>query len=176
MGPTIATNATVGLVASQLISAGASLTSGIRIQAVFWPAVPYFVLRPTAHKITDILVRVDFDFHIETPWYCSDADGTYSVYLFLFLDSQGHLMASVDGVWFTYNGGGPFCTGAITDGLNASVPGVISKVKPLLAAAIAPVGNAKFKNLYLLPGNGTKTAGAFFQDASADTALCLVPA
>ena len=145
MGPTIATNATVGLVASQLISAGASLTSGIRIQAVFWPAVPYFVLRPTAHKITDILVRVDFDFHIETPWYCSDADGTYSVYLFLFLDSQGHLMASVDGVWFTYNGGGPFCTGAITDGLNASVPGVISKVKSLLAAAIAPVGNAKFK-------------------------------
>lgn len=175
LGAAIATNATVGLVATQLINAGASLTSGIRVQGVPWVGVPYFITRPLAHKITDMLVRVDFDFHIETPWFCSDADGTYSVYLFFFLDSAHHLQASVDGVWFTYNGGGPFCTGTITKGLNASVNGVIKQVQPILAAAIKPAAGVSFKNLYLLPGDGHKAAGVFNQDASLNTALALVP-
>ena len=33
-----------------------------------------------------------------------------------------------------------------------------------------------FKNLYFLPGNGTKTSGVFLQNASNDLALGLIPA
>ena len=176
LGPQIATNATTGLVATQLVNAGASLTSTIRVQGVFWPLVPYFFQHPAAHKLTDMLVRVDFDFHIETPWYSSDADGTISVYLFLFLDSKHHLQGHVDGTWFAYDGGGPFCTGKISDGLKAALPNVSKQVKPILAQAIAQAAGISFKNLYFLPGNGTKTAGVFLQNASNDLALGLVPA
>ena len=176
LGPQIATNATTGLVASQLINAGASLTSKIRVQGVLWPAVPYFIQHPFAHKLDQMLVRVDFDFHIETPWYCSDADGTISLYLFLFLDSQGHLQGNVDGSWFQYDGGGPFCTGHITAGLNAAMPGVVAQVKPILKKALAQAAGIKFKTLYFLPGNGTKAPGVFQQNASNDLALGLLVA
>lgn len=174
LGPQIGSNATTGLVASQLIAAGASLTSNIRVQGVLWPAVPYFNQHPTAHKKNNMLVRADFDFHIETPWYCSDADGTISVYLFLFLDGQGHLRGSVDGTWFQYNGGGPFCTGHITAGLNAAMPKVASQVAPILQQALAEAAGFKFSLLYFLPGNGTKAPGVFQQNASNDLALGLL--
>ena len=174
LGPQIATNATIGLVASQLINAGASLTSSIRVQGVLWPSVPYFFQEPLAHKLNQMLVRVDFDFHIETPWYCSDADGTISLYLFLFLDSQGHLQGNVDGAWFQYNGGGPFCTGHITAGLNEAMPSVVAQVKPILKQALTEAAGVKFKTLYFLPGNGTKAPGVSFQNASNDLALGLL--
>ena len=176
LGPQIATNETTGLVANQLVSAGASLTSKIRVQGVPWVLVPYFLQKPLAHNFFDMLVRVDFDFHIETPWYCSDADGTISVYLFLFIDKNKHLQGSVDGAWFSFNGGGPFCAGKIQDGLSAALPAVISQVKPVLAKAISQASGVPFKTLYYLPGNGIKTPGIFIQDASADLALALIPA
>ncbi|WP_229743906.1 hypothetical protein [Aliidongia dinghuensis] len=173
LGAQIATNATTGLVANELIDAGASLTSKIRVQGVVWPSVPYFFQNPFAHNISDMLVRVDFDFHIETPWYCSDADGTISVYLFLFLDGERHLQGAVDGTWFSYNGGGPFCTGHITAGLNAAMPNVVSQVGPILQQALSKAAGVPFSNLHYLPGTGVSTPGVFIQNASDDVALGL---
>jgi len=175
LGALIATNANTGLVANKLISAGASLTSGLRVQGVPWLSVPYFLQNLGAHKIMDMLVRVDFDFHIETPWYCSDIDGNISVYLFLFLDAKGHLKGKVDGQWFTFDGGGPFCRGPAQDALMSAVPGVSQQVKPILDQALATAASGKFKQLYFLPGNGTKTPGVSFQNASNDLALGLIP-
>lgn len=175
LGPLIATQATTNLVAQQLANAGASLTSGIRVQGVFWPSVPYFLQNPLAHKIDQMLVRVDFDFHIETPWFCSNADGTISVFIFLFLDKAGKLKGNVDGTWFQYSGGGPFCTGAITSGLKGALPSVVSKVQPILNTALAAAAGATFKALYFMPGNSTNSSLPItFGNASSDLTLGLV--
>jgi hypothetical protein len=177
LGHEIATDETTGRVSNALTNVpNMSLTSHIRVQGVAWQDVPYFWQNIVAHKIDDMLVRVDFDFHIETPWFCSDADGNISVYLFLFLDSGGRLRGVVDGTWFSYDGGGPFCTGPITAGLNSAMPGVRKQVEPILAAAIAKVPSAiRFRQLYYLPGTGTQASGGFAENGATDLALALLP-
>lgn len=174
LGKVINTNANVGMVAKQLIAAGASLTSGLRVQAKPWISVPYFLQSPGAHKPFDMLAKVNFDFHIETPWFCSDIDGTISVFLFVFLDSQKHLHVTVDGTWFSFDGGAPFCAGPASDALKAAMPAVRKEVQNLLPQLTAAIANVKFANVYFLPGDGKKTAGAFSQDASADASLGLL--
>ena len=42
--------------------------------------------------------------------------------------------------------------------------------------ALAQAAGIKFKTLYFLPGNGTKTPGVFLQNASNDLALGLLVA
>ena len=174
LGKLINTNANVGMVAKQLISAGASLTSGIRVQAMPWISVPYFIQSPAAHKPFDMLAKVNFDFHIETPWFCSDIDGTISVFLFMFLDGQKHLHVTVDGSWFSFDGGAPFCAGPASDALKAAMPAVRKQVQDLLPQLTSAIANVKFSKPYFLPGNGTKTAGPFVQNASSDASLGLL--
>lgn len=173
LGPLINTNANVGMVAQQLIAAGASLTSGLRVQGTPWISVPYFLQSPLAHKPFDMLAKVNFDFHIETPWPCTDIDGTISVFLFVFLDSQKHLRVAVDGTWFSFEGG-LFCAGPASDALKAAMPAVREQVKKLLPQLTAAIANVKFANLYFLPGDGKKSAGAFVQNASSDASLGLL--
>ncbi len=174
LGKLINTNANVGMVAKQLIAAGASLTSGLRVQGTPWISVPYFIQSPAAHKPFDMLAKVNFDFHIETPWFCSDIDGTISVFLFVFLDSQKHLHVTVDGTWFSFDGGAPFCAGPASDALKAAMPAVRKEVQNLLPQLTSAIANVKFSKTYFLPGNGTKAAGAFVQDASSDASLGLL--
>lgn len=174
LGKLINTNANVGMVAKQLISAGASLTSGLRVQGTPWISVPYFLQSPLAHKPFDMLAKVNFDFHIETPGICSDIDGTISVFLFVFLDSQKHLHVTVDGTWFSFDGGWPFCSGPASDALKAAMPAVRKQVQALLPQLTAAVANVKFSNVYFLPGDGKKSAGAFVEDASIDASLGLL--
>jgi len=176
LGKEIATSANTNLVATQLKNAGASLTSALFVQGVQWVAVPYFFQNPNRHNWTDMLVEVDINFEIETPWYCSNASGTLSVYLFLFLDSKGHLQGSADGWAYNYSGGGPFCTGAIDNGLNAAGPKFCEQINPVLAKALSTAAGISFKHLYFLPGNGTKTTNPPIQvgDASTDVAMGLL--
>ncbi len=174
LGPLINTDANVGLVAKQLIAAKASLTSGLRVQGVPWIAVPYFIQSPLAHKPFDMLVKVNFDFHVETPWFCSDIDGTISLFLFVFLDTKGHLQAVVDGTWFSFDGGAPLCAGPASDGLKAALPGVKKQVQAMLPPLLAGAAGIKFAKLHFMPGNGTKAAGGFVQNASNDLALGLI--
>jgi hypothetical protein len=176
LGPALASDENTGKVAKKLLAAQAYLTSPIRAQGVRWFDVPYFLQDPLHHKPDDMLVRMDFDFHVPTPWYCSDADGTISLYLFLYCDAKGYLRGHVDGHATHYDGGGPFCTGKITEGLKSAIGNVTDEVNTAIADALQPVAKLRFSRLYLLPGNGTQTSGAILQNASTDAALGLVPA
>jgi hypothetical protein len=158
-----------------LLGGSASRTSGVMAAGVFWPSVPYHDKDPNRHNDWDMLVRVYFDFHISTPWYCSDADGNISYYLVLYLDGSGHVQGYVDGWSYDYGGGGPFCTGAIDDALNSAVPGGIASVQDLLNQELALLSGNTFSMLYYLPGSGTKAAGSFSEDADTDVAIALLP-
>ena len=54
------------------------------------------------------------------------------------------------------------------------MPSVVAQVKPILKQALTEAAGVKFKTLYFLPGNGTKTPGVSFQNASNDLALGLL--
>jgi hypothetical protein len=173
LGPQIDTTANVGMVSEKLISAGATLASQIGVQGVPWGAVPYFFQNPLRHKPTDMLIRIHFDFHIQTPWYCSDVDGTIAIFLFAFLDNSGHLQVVLDGDWWNFNGGGPFCVGAVSSGLNGAMPGVRSAVQALLPGITKAAAGIKFSRLYFLPGDGTKAAVAV-ENATNDLSIGLL--
>jgi len=173
LGPQINTSANVGVIAEKLIAAGATLASQIGVQGVPWGAVPYFFQNPARHQLTDMLIRIHVDFHIQTPWYCSDVDGTIAVFLFAFLDKSGHLQVVLDGLWWNFNGGGPFCVGAVSNGLNAAMPAVRATVLGLLPALAKPAAGIKFSRLYFLPGDGTKVV-ATVENATNDLSIGLL--
>jgi len=173
LGPKISTPANNNLVAQKLAALGGSATSSIGVQGVPWGAVPYFFQNPLGHQLSDMLIRIHFDFHIPTPWFCSDVYGTMSIYLFAFLDKAGHLQVVVDGTWFVFNGGGPFCVGAVKSGLLNAIPSVISSVQALLPAITSAAAGIKFSRLYFLPGDGTKATIAV-EDATADLSIGLL--
>ncbi len=158
-----------------LLSGGATRTSGIMAAGVFWPNVPYYGNNPGAHNNSDMLIRVYFNFHISTPWYCTDADGNISYYISLYLDGSGHLQGYVDGWSYSYNGGGPFCTGAINDALNSAVPNGMSTVQGILDNALALLSDSTFSMLYYLPGSGTKNPGDTSENADTDVAIAVLP-
>jgi hypothetical protein len=157
-----------------LLTGDVSRTSGVMAQGVFWRDVPYHDQNPGAHNDWDMLVRVYFDIHIHTPWYCSDADGNISYYLVFYLDGSGNLNGYVDGWSYNYSGGGPFCTGGIDDALNQAVPGGIPTVQNLLNEAIALLASSRYSTLYYLPGSGTQAQGDFNENADTDVALALL--
>jgi hypothetical protein len=158
-----------------LLSGGASRTSGIMAQGVFWPNVPYYSKNPGAHNNSDMLIRVYFDFEIQTPWYCSNANGNIDYYLFLYLDGSGNLQGYVDGWSYSYNGGGPFCTGAINSSLNNAVPSGMGPLQTILDNALSLLSGSTFSMLYFLPGSGTKNPGNNSENADTDVAIAVLP-
>jgi hypothetical protein len=158
-----------------ILGSDAQRTSGMKAKGVFWRDVPYYGNDPSRHNEYDMLVRVYFDFHIGTPWYCSDADGNISYYVVLYIDGGGHLAGYVDGWSYHYDGGGPFCTGAINDALNSGIPGGIGTVQSLLNTALGLIASSTYSMLYFLPGTGTKAAGGFSENADTDVAIALLP-
>lgn len=158
-----------------LLSGGANRTSGIMAQGVFWPNVPYYSKNPGAHNNSDMLIRVYFDFEINTPWYCSNANGDIDYSLFLYLDGNGNLQGYVDGWWYNYNGGGPFCTGAINSSLNSAVPSGMGPLQTILDNALSLLSGSTFSMLYFLPGSGTKNPGNNSENADTDVAIAVLP-
>jgi hypothetical protein len=151
-----------------------SRTSGVRVGWIPWRHVPFHQNDPGRHGDLDLLVRVFFDIHISTPWYCSDADGNISYYVVPYLDGGGQLRAYVD--WWTwhYDGGGPFCGGAISDGLNEAVPNGVGTLQGALDARLALFARRRFDMLYLLPGNGSRT-GSGSDNVNEHVSLALLP-
>ena len=158
-----------------MLSSDVSRTSGVMAQGVFWKDVPYHDSDPGRHNDWDMLVRVYFDMHIHTPWYCSDADCNISFYLMFWLDGAGDLHGFVDGWSYDYSGGGPFCTGGIDDALNNAIPAGIPTVQNLVNEAVALLGEGTFSSLHYLPGSGRKDQGDFNENADTDVALVLIP-
>lgn len=153
-----------------------SRTSPLYAEGQFWNEVPYRNQDPGRHQDLEMLVRIYFDMHIHTPWYCSDADGNISFYLFFYLDDSGALHGYVDGWSYDYNGGGPFCTGGIDDALNQAIPAAIPTMQNLIDEAIALLGPGTYTTLYYLPGSGRSDGGDFTEDADTNVALVLLPA
>jgi hypothetical protein len=174
LGSLINTNENVGLISKMLTSSHAALTSDLRVQAVQWISVPYFLQSAGAHLPTDQLLKVNFDYHIETPFPCTDIDGTISVFLFLFIDANKKLQVKLDGTSFTLEGGLFGCHDPAMNAIKAAMPAVKQQVKDLLPGLLAVTKDLKFSNMYYMPGNGFKTAGVRAQNASVDTALGLI--
>jgi len=158
-----------------LLTGGASRKSGIMAQGIFWANVPYYSKNPTAHNRSDMLIRVYFDFEINTPWYCSNANGNIAYYLFLYLDGSGHLKGYVDGWSYNYSGGGPFCTGSINSALNNAVPSGMSPLQTILDNALSLLSGSTFSTLYYLPGSGTNSSGDHSENADTDVAIAVLP-
>jgi hypothetical protein len=176
IGPQLNTASVLHQVDSQLNAAGASRTSPIRASMIPWFEVPYFDQTPASHKPLDMLIDANFDFFIETPWYCSNASGTISFFLFFALDSKGHLQARADGDWFQYSGGELICTGAIDSMLTSTLNKArVNFVQPLLDKLIAPANGIPFSVIYVMPSNGTRALGVQAQNATLAATLGLVP-
>jgi hypothetical protein len=158
-----------------ILGGQANRTSGVMAQARFWWQVPYYSQDPGRHGDWDMLVRLYFNFHIGTPWYCSDADGDISYYIVVYLDGGHHLGAYVDGWSYNYSGGGPFCTGGINDALNKAVPGGMSPLQTVLNNKLALLSGLIFSSVYILPGTGTNAPGNSAENADTDAAIAVVP-
>lgn len=158
-----------------LLGNSANRTSSIRAAGVFWKDVPYYSKDPSRHNDWDMLIKVSFDFHISTPWYCSDANGTIAYYLVIYLDGSGHIQGYVDGWAYNYDGGGPFCTGGINDALDSAVPGGVGTVQAVLDSRLGLLQSLTFSTLYFLPGSGRRDGGDFSENADNDVAIAVVP-
>jgi len=158
----------------RMLGDSARRTSPIKAGWIPWGHVPSHENDPGRHADLDLLVRIFFDFHVSTPWYCSDADGNINYYVVPYLDGNGHLGAYVDWWSWHYDGGGPFCTGAISDGLNNSVPSGMSTLQSMLDTRLALFANRQFDMLYLLPGDGAR-AGDGNVNVDEHVSLALLP-
>jgi hypothetical protein len=143
----------------RMLGGSANRTSAINAGWIPWKYVQGHEGDPNRHGDLDLLVRIFFNFHVSTPWYCSDADGDISYYVVPYLDGTGRLGAYVDWWSYHYDGGGPFCTGAINDALNGAVPNGMATLQSMIDARLAFFADRRFDMLYLLPGDGTRFGG-----------------
>ncbi|MGB5272351.1 hypothetical protein [Eudoraea sp.] len=170
--PQVDTSRIRGLI-DTMLGGSANRTSGISAGWIPWKYVPYYSSRPDRNDL-DLLVRLFFNFHVDTPWYCTDANGNISYYLRFFLTVGGNLRASVDGWSFDYNGGGPFCTGEISNQLRRGIPGGMATLQTEIDNALAIFGGFRFDLVYLLPGSGD-TTGSGAVDVNRRCSLALLP-
>jgi hypothetical protein len=148
----------------------ADRTSALRVGWIPRKYLPY----SSSGGQLDLFLRLAFDFHISTPWYCSDADGDISYYIVCYLDGSGRVGAYVDGWSFSYDGGGPFCTGEISSRLRSSVPGAIGTLQAQLNTFLGLLGRRQFDMLYYLPGSAERS-GSGNTNVNDRVSLALLP-
>lgn len=161
-----------------LLTGDASRRGPVRTSYVTWANVHPGVRagNPTLHQPWDLLATLNIDFHVSTPWYCSDADGTITYYIFFFINSAGQLRANVDGWSFRYDGGGPFCTGEITSRLSSAVADGLGTVQRQIDLGLSLFASGRrFSMLYFLPGRGVRSGGDFADNADNNVALAALP-
>lgn len=160
-----------------LLTGGASRRGAVRTSYVTWANVHPAVRasNPTRHQPWELLGTLNIDFHISTPWYCSDVDGTITYYIFFFIDRGGQLRGNVDGWSFRYDGGGPFCTGEVSSRLRSAVSGGVATVQNQINLGISLfAGRRLFSMLYFLPGHGNRS-GFSAENADNNVALAVLP-
>jgi hypothetical protein len=173
----VANNPLVLNVIDGLLSGGASRRGPVRTSYVTWANVHPGVRAPdpNRHQPWELLGTLNIDFHISTPWYCSDADGTIAYYVFFFLDGVGQFRASVDGWSFRYDGGGPFCTGEISSQLRTAVSGGVGTVQGQVDLGLSLFARARhFSMIYFLPGHGLRS-GFAEDNADSNVSLAVLP-
>ncbi len=148
-------------------------TSSVKAGWIPWKHVPYYSPRVRRNDLT-LLVRLFFNFHIDTPWYCTDADGNISYYILFYLDSRKKLRAHVDGWSYHFDGGEPICKRKIKQELSKHVPAALRTVQRELDKRTNMFGFLKFDHLILLPGSGT-TSGIGVVNVDEHVSLALLP-
>ena len=131
-------------VVDELLGDDANRTSAMKAGWIPWKYVPYYGDNPGKFGDLSLLVRLFFNFHVSTPWYCTDADGNISFYIAPLLDGAGHLNIDVDGWSYSFSGGGPFCDGSISDNLDSSVPGAVGTVQSIIDARVEAFEDSEF--------------------------------
>jgi hypothetical protein len=148
----------------------ANRTSQLNAGWIPWRDVSYYYPRNDRGDL-DLLIKLSFNFHVSTPWYCSDADGYIEYMIVTYLDTDGHLHAYVDG-WDYHFDGGSFCSGSISDALNSSVPGAIGQIQTELNTFLGLINSRQFDMVYYLPGTaGHSGSGSVDVDNSISIAL-----
>ncbi len=122
----------------------------------------------------DLFLNLSFNFHISTPWYCSDADGHISDIAACYLDGTGRVGAYVHGWGYSYDGGSPFCTREISSRLSSAVPGAISTLQEQLYVFLGLLRGRQFDMLYYLPGSA-ETSGSGNTNVNERVSLALLP-
>ncbi|MCG3119371.1 MAG: hypothetical protein ALAOOOJD_01763 [bacterium] len=158
----------------RMLDGSATRTSGIKAGWIPWRYVPFHESDPNRHGELDLLIRIFLNFHVSTPWYCSDADGDISYYVIPYLDGAGRLGAYVDWWSYHFSGGGPFCSGAISEALDSAVPGGIETLQSMIDARLALFSSRRFDMLYLLPGDGSRAGGGSV-NVNEHVSLALLP-
>ena len=160
-----------------LLTGGASRRGPVRTSYITWANVPAGVRggNPNRHQAWELLGTLNIDFHISTPWYCSDVDGTITYYIFFFLDGGGQLRANVDGWSYHYSGGGPFCTGEVSSRLTSAVSAGMATVQNQINLGISLFARGRsFSMLYFLPGHGNRS-GFSSDNAYNNVSLAVLP-
>jgi hypothetical protein len=158
-----------GLIDSTL-GGDAQRTSGIRVGWIPRKYLPY----ASSGGDLDLFVRLSFDFHISTPWYCTDADGHIEYIIACYLDGNGRIGAYVHGWGYSYEGGWAICTGEISSRLDAAVPGAINTLQQQLNIFLGLIGTKQFDLLYYLPG-GAERNGYGNTNVDDHISLALLP-
>jgi hypothetical protein len=159
----------------QGLGSQARRSSQVYVGWIPWRYVPYRGSNPGAHGDLDLFLRIWFRFHADTPWFCSDADGNISYYAVPYLDGAGNLGIYIDGWSYKYDGGGPFCTGAISDKLDSGVPGGIAKLQDgLNSIALLIALGRRFDGLNLLPGLGERS-GSHAANVDEQVVIAVLP-
>lgn len=165
------------LAIDNLLGSSASRTSPVFTAGIPWgPRVPYYNENPGKHAPWAMIIRVYFSFHISTPSYCWDLDGTISYYLQFYLDRSGALHGYVDARGEEYRWKpADACRSRVQEQVAAGVDAGVQTVEGLIDLAIATNASGRFSQLYLLPGTGTRALGGFDENADTGVALALRP-
>lgn len=167
-------NPTVLSLIDSSLGGSANRTSGIMAGWIPWKNVPYYTPGTSRGDYT-LLIRLAFNFEIDTPWYCDNANGTIEYMIVTFLDGNGNLNASVDGWAYNYGGGLPFCRGSINSGLDSAVPAAIPTLQTQLNTLITLLNaSGPFGLVYYLPGDGSRSANNTV-DVDNSISLALLP-
>jgi hypothetical protein len=138
-----------------------------------WRYVEYHDQEPDRHNDSDLLVRIFFNVHVSTPWYCSDVDGDIEYYVVPFLDPSGKVKAFIDGSSF-HTSYGSICREGVRDQLRTSVPLAIPLLQSLVDASLAGLSDKSFSSIYLLPGAG-ETQGSGTVNVDERVSIGLIP-
>ncbi len=166
----------------------ANRTSDIHAGWVAFRDAGYYSQDPNRHDPLHLLATLEFTFHIGTPDFCVDIDGSITYYIDFSLDGNGALQSFVDGWSYEFGGGtgifgGDCGRNQANAQLQAAVPGGIPQLQASLdqwaaAAGIlaAPIrnGRAAFRGLYLLPADADRSPSGT-SDTGDNVALVLLP-
>lgn len=147
----------------------AQRTSALKVGWISRKYLPY----SSSGGALDLFLRLSFNFHISTPWYCSDADGHIDYIIACYLDGASHIRAYVHGWAYDFSGGS-FCSGEISNRLSRAVPGAISTLQEQLNVFLGLLASRQFDIFYYLPGSADHS-GSGTTNVNESVSLALLP-